>query len=79
MTECVEPCPDCGFENIYEGYDPITNGYKAICEGCGREIFLCDECLHADDNPSQGCDWTGTYKNGKCYGKCFRGETVNRA
>ena len=77
MWECVEACPDCGAENVYDNYDPIVNGYKAICKECGREIFLCDECLHADDNLSQDCDWHGTHKDGKCYGKCFRGETVN--
>ena len=75
--ECIETCPHCDCDNIFSNYDPVANGYKAICWNCGATIMLCDECLHADDNLSQKCDWHGTYKNGKCYGKCFRGETVN--
>lgn len=79
--ECIEPCPNCGHENVYVNYDPVANGYKAICQECGQEIMLCDECLHADGNEGDSsiCDWHGTHKNGKCYGKCFRGETVNPA
>ena len=73
--ECVESCPHCGEENIYPNYDVIGNKYKAICQTCGATIMLCDECIHSDD--FTGCDWHGTYKDGKCYGKCFRGETVN--
>ena len=64
--EVIEMCPHCGNESIWVDLDPVKSNYKAVCKGCGKEIFLCDECLHADDNPGQRCDW---YK-----GKCFRGE-----
>lgn len=73
--ECVEVCPDCGYENVYQNLDPIANGYKAICEGCGKEIMLCDECIHSDDY--KGCDWREVRdENGRIIGGiCFRGET----
>ena len=37
----------------------------AACIG-GESILLCDECLHADDNPGQRCDWDENT------GRCFR-------
>ena len=76
--DVYEYCADCEHDNIYENYDPIANGYKARCMSCGREIMLCDECFHAEDNLSQNCDWHGETKNGLDYGECFRGKTVNR-
>lgn len=78
ITECVEACPHCGCENVFRNYDAGANGYKGTCFNCGSEIFLCDECMHADDNLSMRCDWKGTIKNGKCYGECFRGKTANK-
>ena len=77
-TECVETCPHCGCDNVFVNYDPVANGYKATCWNCGATIMLCDECLHADDNLGRKCDWSGRIENGKCHGKCWRGETANR-
>ena len=69
-TEAVEVCPYCDNENVYKDYDVIRNGYIATCQHCGKQIFLCDECLHAKDNPSQMCDWR--MENG--VSTCFRGK-----
>lgn len=79
-TECVEPCPYCGKENIYQNYDAAAHGYKAFCQECGAEIMLCDECLHADDNPGGRCDWHELYgKLGdEVRGICFRGITKHK-
>lgn len=73
LTEAVEVCPWCESENIYPNWDVEMQGYVAICQHCGKEIFLCDECRHADDNPKGKCDWRG----GDKVGKCFRGVTLN--
>lgn len=56
-TEAVEVCPHCERENVYPNWDVKTQSYVAICQECGKEIMLCDECLHADDNPGQKCNW----------------------
>lgn len=69
--EAVEVCPHCDSENVYPMWDVEVNGFVAVCKTCGKEIFLCDECTHAYDNPSMNCDWCKT----KCGGKCFRGVT----
>lgn len=82
VTDVVEACPYCGCENVFTGWDVKSNGFVADCWQCGKEILLCDECMHADDNQAMKCDWHGTYvnENGnwieKC-GRCFRGETRN--
>ena len=55
MIEAVEVCPYCEAENVYPDYDVETDGYVVKCGKCGKQIFLCDECVHADD--CQGCDW----------------------
>lgn len=55
--EVVEPCPYCGYDNLWENLDPIKSGYVAVCQKCGKEIMLCDECTHSDDNTEQKCDW----------------------
>ena len=73
--EAIEMCPHCDDENIFPMWDVENNGYIAKCNYCGEEIFLCDECMHAEDNEGEGCNWCKT-KNG---GKCFRGETTNNA
>lgn len=64
-TEAVECCPHCECENVYSNWDVKKQGYVAKCKGCGENIMLCDECLNADDNPGQKCDWSE--ENG-----CFR-------
>lgn len=64
----TETCPHCGMQNFYPEWDAEKQGYIAKCQECGQEIFLCDECLHADDNPGQYCDW-----HSNC--KCHRGKT----
>lgn len=69
--EAIEMCPHCENENVYPMWDVNVKGYVAICQYCGKEIFLCDECMHAEDNEGMSCDWCET----KCGGKCFRGIT----
>lgn len=71
--EAVEVCPHCDSENVYPMWDVKVNGYVAVCKHCGKQIMLCDECFHAEDNLNQNCDWCAT----KCGGKCFRGTTTN--
>lgn len=63
--EAVELCPHCEGEHIEPNWSP-DKGYRTHCMHCGASILLCDECLHADDNPEQRCDWD------KDTGKCFR-------
>ena len=69
--EAVETCPHCDGENVYPMWDASVKGYIAICKHCGKEIFLCDECMHSADNECMSCDWRKTV----CGGKCFRGTT----
>lgn len=72
--EAVEVCPHCGSENVYPMYDVYADGYVVKCSYCGKEILLCDECIHAEDGLNEscrGCDWHKT----ECGGKCFRGTT----
>lgn len=69
--EAVEVCPHCMSENVYPMWDVATSGFVAICDHCGEEIFLCDECLHMSGY--HDCDWEPT----DCGGKCCRGETHN--
>jgi hypothetical protein len=80
-TEAAEVCPWCGVENTYPDYDVEMNGYKAFCKTCGHEIMLCDECLHADDNPGKKCDFKAKYYYSgnriTCVGICYRGITHN--
>lgn len=73
-TEAVECCPWCEGENVYKNWNVKRDGYVVTCQHCGKQIFLCDECLHAEDNTQQKCDWKET----DCGGKCFRGETRNK-
>ncbi len=75
--EAVEMCPYCEAENVYRNWDVEKQGYIATCHYCGKKIFLCDECKHADDNPTGRCDWHGEERDGKEYGSCFRGTTEN--
>lgn len=77
QLECVEVCPHCGNENVYENIDPVAVGYKMVCNSCGAEIMLCDECMHADDNPCGKCNWHEEIRDGKKVGVCFRGVTRN--
>ena len=72
--EAIETCPHCEEVNIYPMWDTNVRGYIAICEHCGKEIMLCDECMHAEDELNENgcrCDWHKT----ECGGKCFRGIT----
>lgn len=65
--EAVEVCPYCESENVYRSRDP--DSYIAVCKYCGRLIFLCDECSHAEDNPNMECDW----RECEGYNRCKRG------
>lgn len=72
--EAVEVCPHCGSENTYPMWDVDVKGFVAVCLHCGKEILLCDECIHHEDGLNEdccGCDWCDT----GCGGKCFRGAT----
>lgn len=60
MSDCwfedVDICPHCDTENDFLiSEEKLT--YTGICNGCNRQIFLCDLCFHSDDNLSQKCDW----------------------
>ena len=63
--EIVEKCKTCLKENIFKDWDIDSQGYMAKCQHCGHSIMLCDECMHADDNPKHICDFQSF---------CFRGE-----
>ncbi len=68
----TEACPHCGHENFFIFYNPEKERkWKKKCMSCGREIMLCDGCLHSEDNQAQHCDWCETPYGGKCW----RGET----
>lgn len=72
--EAVEVCPHCESENVYPMWDVNAKGFVAVCKHCGKEILLCDECIHHEDGLNangMGCNWCKT----KCGGKCFRGTT----
>lgn len=77
QNEVVESCPYCDAENTYINYDAKERGYKTTCYECGKEIMLCSECLHAEDNPNGMCDWREEYDGVNNYGICFRGITDN--
>lgn len=66
-SEIVEVCPHCEHENQFM-WDIEKNGYQARCEKCGADIMLCDECMHADDNPNHRCDWN---EDTNCFRKPF--------
>jgi len=51
----TEWCPHCENENTME-WDPEKEGYVAFCAHCGKKMLLCDECTHADDNPTHDCN-----------------------
>ena len=55
LYESVEVCPYCDRENVYQWNVEIM-GYIAVCQHCGKEIMLCDECQYWDKNPCK-CDW----------------------
>lgn len=79
QSEAVEVCPHCMSENVFPDWEAEKQGYAAKCWRCGREIMLCDECLHADDNQGGRCDWHEIRTKGKIIeGHCFRGITHDR-
>lgn len=75
--EAVEICPCCMNENVYPMWDAAVSGFKAVCQHCGEEIFLCDECQHTEDKDGDicNCDWCKTEHGGKC----CRGFTTAKA
>ena len=62
----TEVCPNCGVENEIHGWDTDRDGFTAYCPHCGCTMMLCDECMHAEDNPGKICDWHNDH--------CFRME-----
>lgn len=71
-------CLYCEAENVYPKWDTEKQRYIAVYDSYGSKTFLCDECLHADDNPGGKCDWREEFEDGKAYGVCFRGITTER-
>lgn len=69
MREIVEVCPHCEAESNFE-WDVKSMGYVSKCPVCNKEMFLCDECLHSEDNLDQKCNW---HEEGE-YSVCFRGK-----
>lgn len=69
IIEQTETCPYCDSENTYPNWDTDYLGYIATCNECGKKIFLCDACTHAEDNKEQKCDWHED-ETGR---GCFRG------
>lgn len=65
VEEVVEVCPYCDEENVYNNIDVVGQDYVATCHNCHQDIMLCSECMNADDNPGQYCNWSR--ENG-----CFR-------
>ncbi len=41
-----------------------VKGFASIASATGWVVVLCDECLHAEDNKAQKCDW--------CVNGCWR-------
>lgn len=56
--ECVEVCPDCMGENIFQ-WNTEVQGFVAYCQHCGAKMMLCDECQHTIlvDGEPHDCDW----------------------
>ncbi|MDO5397563.1 MAG: hypothetical protein Q4G33_06510 [bacterium] len=55
----VERCPFC--ENEIEiRWNVKTEGYKIFCPYCGKQLLLCDECLHAEDNTRHICTYNAS-------------------
>lgn len=76
--EAVEVCPHCMSENVYPNWDVNEKGFVAKCNHCGKEIFLCDECIRHEDELNKnscGCDWGCDWCKTECGGMCFRGAT----
>ena len=65
----TEMCPHCEQEHDYHA-DVESDGYIVVCKGCDRKIFLCDACMHSEDNEGMYCDWHKTSTGSAC----FRGE-----
>lgn len=59
----VECCSLCDTENEFR-WDVETEGYEAFCPHCGKPMLICSECMRAEDNQLQKCDWS---ENGKCF------------
>lgn len=75
VYEIVECCPYCETENVYEmpkDSEYIKAKFIATCKKCGKTIFLCDECLHCEDNPNGDCDWRQINGCSKCMRGCIK-------
>lgn len=75
--DVVEPCPECGNENVWGDLDPVACDYETVCQHCGEPVMLCDECYHSDDNPYHNCDWHPGIgcKGGICFRRVLKIET----
>lgn len=78
-TEAVEGCPFCEGENVFQNWNTAKQGYIAQCQHCGEQIMLCDECMHADDNPGRCCDWHEEVHGNETWSICFCGTTKHEA
>ena len=73
LREVVEICPHCDHENILQ-WDVEKDGYIIKCGECGREMFLCDECMHPDGEFCDRCNWQEFVDgDGNKISACFRG------
>lgn len=67
----VEFCPYC--DNEAEGTYRVDNDeYVGVCDHCKQEIHICGDCMLAEDNPSEKCDWHIEVIDGVKYSVCFR-------
>lgn len=56
LIEVVEVCPHCMSENVLL-WNSEKDGFEFTCKHCGEKIMLCSECLRAEDNKEEKCDW----------------------
>ena len=76
LYSVTEVCPHCESE-ITMIWDIKTLGYKAFYPVCGKQMLLCDACIHAEDelNKNSGrCDWHETDSGESCCFRCERKE-----
>lgn len=57
LREEVEWCPCCNYEVEFP-HDVEKDGYNVICPNCGKELMLCDACMHSEDNLRMKCNWS---------------------
>ena len=56
MEIVIEVCPHCGNECKLEKKRPWES-WETRCPHCKKAMMRCNECLHADDNAAEKCDF----------------------